>query len=154
LSLCCVLRPCGSRYSLLPLLRCVECGCFDILRLPQQVVLHEPWVAARDVLQRLPCVLDLLVIATHQLLPLDLIYWSAKTFFIVNDVVDDEVNICSACTEIRVFIPVGVRLFGPSPWALKEAGRLSLGPISAVGSFDNTVTEWRDEAMLPKWRYL
>jgi hypothetical protein len=43
------------------------------------------------------------VIATQQLLPLALKYWSAKTICIVNDVVDDEVNICSACTEIRVF---------------------------------------------------
>jgi hypothetical protein len=84
----------------------VECGCFiGLLRLPQQVVLHEPWIAALDVLQRLPRVLDLLVIATQQLLlPLDLKYWSAKTICIVNDVVDAEVNICSAFTEIWVFI--------------------------------------------------
>ena len=92
------------------------------------------------------------MIATHQLLPLDLIYWSAKTFFIVNDVVDDEVNICSACIEIRVFITVWGAFVRPEPLGFE--GRLSLGPISAVGSFDNTVTEWRDEAMLPKWRYL
>ena len=30
------------------------------------------------------------------------------------------------------------------PEPLGFEGRLSLGPISAVGSFDNTVTEWRD----------